>query len=115
MLRSGFELHQPPLSALKSFMAPTADMFYVTHLGIVGMSSAGWSLKIGGLVEQPVTLSRAHLQKFPARHIVAVHEYAGSPLAPTTPVRLVGNVEWQGGRLQASAPMQASCRRLRRH
>lgn len=96
MLRSGFELQQPPVAALKSFMTPTADMFYVTHLGVVGMSSATWSLRIGGLVEKPVTLRWTDLLKFPARRVVAAHECAGSPLAPNTPVRRVGNVEWQG-------------------
>lgn len=96
MLRSGFELHQPPVAALKSFMTPTADMFYVMHLGVVGLSSTDWSLKIGGLVEKPVTLTWADLQKLPTRRIIAAHECAGSPLAPNTPVRRVGNVEWEG-------------------
>ncbi len=96
MLRSGFELHQPPVAALKPFMTPTADMFYVMHLGVVGLSSADWSLKIGGLVEKPLTLNWVDLQRLPTRRIVAAHECAGSPLAPNTPVRRVGNVEWEG-------------------
>ena len=96
MLRSGFELHQPPIAALKAFMTPTADVFYVMHMGVVGLSSADWSLKIGGLVDKPVALTWGDLQRLPTRRIIAAHECAGSPLGPDTPVRRVGNVEWQG-------------------
>lgn len=101
MLRSGFELHQPPVAALQSFMTPLADMFYVLHLGVADMSAREWSLEIGGLVEKPTTLSWAALQKLPVRRIVAAHECAGSPLYPKKPVRRVGNVEWQGVPLAA--------------
>src|SRR4051812_26062743 len=96
MVRSGFELHQPPVVALQSFMTPLADMFYVSHLGVADMSAKPWSLEIGGLVEKPATLSWDELQRLPVRRVVAAHECAGSPLFPTKPVRRVGNVEWQG-------------------
>ena len=101
MLRSGFELHQPPVAALQSFMTPLADMFYVLHLGVADMSSRQWSLEIGGLVEKPAKLTWAALQELPARRIVAAHECAGSPLFPKKPVRRVGNVEWGGVSLAA--------------
>ena len=101
MLRSGYELHQPPVTALQSFVTPLADMFYVLHLGVADMSAREWSLEIGGLVEKPATLTWAALQKLPARRIVAAHECAGSPLFPNKPVRRVGNVEWEGVPLAA--------------
>jgi DMSO/TMAO reductase YedYZ molybdopterin-dependent catalytic subunit len=96
MLRSGFELHQPPVSALQAFMTPLADMFYVSHLGVADMFAKPWSLEIGGLVEKPATFTWAELQELPVRRVIAAHECAGSPLFPTKPVRRVGNVEWQG-------------------
>ncbi len=101
MLRSGFELHQPPVAALQSFMTPLTDMFYVVHLGVADMSAKPWSLEIGGLVERPATLTWAALRELPALRIVAAHECAGSPLFPDKPVRRVGNVEWEGVSLAA--------------
>ena len=101
MLRSGFELHQPPVAALQSFVTPLADMFYVVHLGVADLSARLWSLEIGGLVAKPVTLDWAALQQLPSRRIVAAHECAGSPLFPDKPVRRVGNVEWDGVPLAA--------------
>lgn len=105
MLRSGFELHQPPVAALQSFMTPLADMFYVLHLGVADMSARPWSLEIGGLVEKPTTLTWAARQELPARRIVAAHECAGNPLFPKKPVRRVGNVEWEGVPLAAVLSM----------
>jgi DMSO/TMAO reductase YedYZ molybdopterin-dependent catalytic subunit len=96
MLRSGYELHQTPVEALQSFMTPTPQMFYVLHLGVVALQASAWTLNIGGMVRKPITLDWEALQLLPTRRIVAAHECAGSPLAPTKPVRRVGNVEWEG-------------------
>jgi DMSO/TMAO reductase YedYZ molybdopterin-dependent catalytic subunit len=96
VLRSGFELYQPPVSALRSFLTPLADMFFVSHLGVADVSAERWSLAVGGLVKKPLELTWSELRALPRRRVMAAHECAGSPLAPTKPVRRVGNVEWEG-------------------
>ncbi|ARQ02699.1 hypothetical protein CAK95_01500 [Pseudorhodoplanes sinuspersici] len=87
-----------------------------------------WS--IGGLVDRPLELTLADIESMPRTELVAVHECAGHPFKPRTPVRRVANVRWAGVRLNLvllaagigprggssgpAAPMVGSMRRPRR-
>jgi len=75
MLRSGFELHQPSVAALRSFITTLADMFHVSHLAIADVPKDGWSLEVGGLVRSPMTLTCPELQKLPRRRVLEAHEW----------------------------------------
>ncbi|MEV5872880.1 molybdopterin-dependent oxidoreductase [Streptomyces sp. NPDC052101] len=100
MLHEGFGLVQRLRPEhLTSFVTAEADLFSVWHLGIPDVSPDSWTLRVGGLVTRELTLSLDDLRALPQTEITAVHECAGSPLAPTVPQRRVGNVRWTGVRL----------------
>ncbi len=96
MLRTGYVLHQRPAAALTQFRTDIPDVFHVSHMGIMQLSTDGWQIEIGGLVERPMAISWDQFSQMPRRTVLAAHECAGSPLAPTKPVRRVANVQWEG-------------------
>jgi DMSO/TMAO reductase YedYZ molybdopterin-dependent catalytic subunit len=96
LIRPGFALHQPDVAALTDFRTALPDVFWVTHMGIMDVPTAGWTLSIDGLVDRATCFSWEDLIAFPRKTVVAAHECAGSPLAPRKPVRRVANVEWEG-------------------
>lgn len=90
-------------------ITPTRDMIVLCHLGVPRLDAAHWSLTVDGLVERPLQLGLADLARFPARRLEAVHQCAGSPLAPRQPTRRASNVVWSGVGL---ADVLAECRPL---
>ncbi|WP_177240206.1 molybdopterin-dependent oxidoreductase [Streptomyces monashensis] len=100
LLHKGFGLMQKLRPEhLTSFITPEADLFTVWHLGVPDVRADSWTLTVGGMVSRTLTLSAEDLAGLPQTEITAVHECAGSPLAPTVPQRRVGNVRWGGVRL----------------
>ncbi|KOV58221.1 hypothetical protein ADK64_37260 [Streptomyces sp. MMG1121] len=100
MLRKGFGLvHRLRPERMTSLITPEADLFSVWHLGVPDVSTASWTLTVGGMVTHALTLSLDDVATLPQTEITSVHECAGSPLAPTVPQRRVGNVRWGGVRL----------------
>ncbi|MGN5377294.1 molybdopterin-dependent oxidoreductase [Streptomyces lasalocidi] len=100
LLRKGFGLIQKLRPEhMTSFITPEADLFTVWHLGVPDVCADSWTLTVGGMVSRALTLSLEDLAGLPQTEITAVHECAGSPLAPTVPQRRVGNVRWGGVRL----------------
>lgn len=69
------------------------------HLGVARIVRDLWSLEIDGLVRQPQTLRWDDLKRFSKHTITAIHQCAGSPLAPQEPKRRIVNVRWSGVRL----------------
>jgi DMSO/TMAO reductase YedYZ molybdopterin-dependent catalytic subunit len=65
-------------------------------MGLAAIEPETWWLDIDGLVDRPARLTLADLAAMPTVAVTAVHECAGSPLAPTEPKRRVGNVTWSG-------------------
>lgn len=80
-------------------ITPARDLIVLCHLGVPQLEAESWSLAIDGLVERPLRLTLADLERYPITRIEAVHQCAGSPLEPRVPTRRVGNVVWGGVRL----------------
>jgi DMSO/TMAO reductase YedYZ molybdopterin-dependent catalytic subunit len=111
MTHEGFKLVTPPggVHALTARLTAETDLFLVTHMGLAAIEPETWWLEIDGLVARPCRLTLADLAGLPRITVTAVHECAGSPLAPTEPKRRVGNVVWSGVPL-ASVLAQAGVR-----
>ena len=80
--------------AMTSRITPTDQLFMLVHLGVARPNPEKWTLKVEGMVEQPLTLSLADLS--PRTRLEAIHQCAGSPLEPTVPTRRAANVIWEG-------------------
>jgi DMSO/TMAO reductase YedYZ molybdopterin-dependent catalytic subunit len=92
---SGSELKIPGLS---SFYTPNASFYRVdTDLVLPQVSPAGWTLKVGGMVEREIELSFADLLQQPLTEaditLVCVSNEVGGPYA--------GNARWLGASLPA--------------
>lgn len=101
MTHEGFVLRTPGrgVHSLTERVTADPDLFVVTHMGLAEVDPGTWCLRVGGLVQRPVTLTLPGLLAMPQHQVMSVHECAGSPLAPTEPKRRVGNVVWSGVRL----------------
>ena len=53
---------------------PAADLFVLAHLGIPEVKTENWSLRIDGLVEEPLELSFDELLSRPKRVVETVLE-----------------------------------------
>ncbi|WP_207540690.1 molybdopterin-dependent oxidoreductase [Sabulicella rubraurantiaca] len=80
-------------------VTPTDQLFMLAHLGIARPQVSGWSLRVEGMVDRPLTLSLDELKAMPQARVEAVHQCAGSPLEPTVPTRRAACVIWEGVRL----------------
>jgi DMSO/TMAO reductase YedYZ molybdopterin-dependent catalytic subunit len=103
MTHEGFKLVTPPdgVHALTERLTADSDVFLVTHMGLAAIEPETWWLDIEVLVDRPTRLTLADLASLPTVSVTAIHECAGSPLAPTEPKRRVGNVTWSGVPLSA--------------
>ncbi|MCC6695136.1 MAG: molybdopterin-dependent oxidoreductase [Candidatus Hydrogenedentes bacterium] len=81
---------------LSSDVTPREDLIVLCHVGVPRIERLDWSLTVDGLVQKPARLAFADLSRFRQRHVSAIHECAGSPLAPQEPKRRITNVEWKG-------------------
>ena len=89
------EIKLDPAGLTERF-TPAADLFVLAHLGIPEVKVETWSLRIDGLVDQPLELSFDDLARRPQRAVETIHQCAGSPLEPTVPTRRIANVRWAG-------------------
>lgn len=80
-------------------ITPTPEMIVLCHLGVPRLDPSAWRLAVDGLVERPLTLGLADLARYARVDVEAVHQCAGSPLAPRVPTRRASNVVWSGVRL----------------
>lgn len=100
---SGFHLKPPPPPhTLSTFLTPTTHIFQTAHFGSAVIDPSKYTLKISGLVTNPLTLTLQRLQTdFPPTTLTSIHECYGSPLnpPPTRALWRIGNIQWKGVRL----------------
>ena len=96
---------ETPLPALTGGVVMPNGRFYVrNHFGIPDLDLATWRLRVGGLVERPLSLDLARLRAMPSASAVVTLECAGngrSGLVPPVPgeqwgVGAVSTAEWTG-------------------
>jgi sulfite oxidase len=98
-----------PLDGFKDWITPVDRFFVRCHtLPPDRVTLADWKLQVGGVVNQPVTLTMAELKKLPRVEMVGVLECAGNGRSfyrPRMPgaqwdFGSVGNARWTGVRLR---------------
>ena len=86
---------ETPVALLDSFITPN-DLFYVrSHMPVPQVDAATWSLKIGGEVNSPISLSLDEIKKLPAVTITATLECAGNGRAFFEPA--LAGIQWEKG------------------
>jgi DMSO/TMAO reductase YedYZ molybdopterin-dependent catalytic subunit len=86
---------ETPVTLLDSFITPV-DRFYLrNHMAIPQIDVATWSLKVGGEVNSPLSLSLDEIKKMPATTITATLECAGNGRSFFQPS--VAGVQWEKG------------------
>lgn len=94
-----------PLEGLRYDITPTGMHYLLTHFDIPTVESEdGWSLEIGGLVDNPVSLSMDDIRSRPAVTMPVTMECAGNgralmePRAISQPwlLEAIGTAEWTG-------------------
>jgi len=95
-----------PVAGFVDEITPVEHFFVRCHSYTPDVNIADWSLRIDGLVSQPLTLTMADLKKFPRAELTGVLECAGNgrtfyePRLPGAQWRFgsVGNAKWAGVR-----------------
>ena len=93
-----------PLEALRYDITPTGLHYLLTHFDIPAIDPATWSLRIGGRVERPLSLSLADLLRRPRTSTIVTLECAGNgrarleprPLSQPWLLEAIGTAEWTG-------------------
>ncbi|MEP6782325.1 MAG: molybdopterin-dependent oxidoreductase [Acidobacteriota bacterium] len=86
---------ETPVAMLDSFITPN-DLFYLrSHMSIPQVDAAAFSLKVGGEVGSPLTLSIDEIKKMPAVTTTVTLECAGNGRGFFEPA--VAGVQWEKG------------------
>jgi DMSO/TMAO reductase YedYZ molybdopterin-dependent catalytic subunit len=96
--------HGLPLEMVRERLTPAGLHYLLIHFDIPHVDADAWRLRIEGLVERPLELSLAELQKRPAQTLAVTLECAGNgrallePRSPSQPwlTEAVGTAEWTG-------------------
>jgi DMSO/TMAO reductase YedYZ molybdopterin-dependent catalytic subunit len=96
--------HGMPLEAMRYDVTPLGLHYLLTHYDIPAIDPAAWRLSIGGLVEQPLTLSLDELRSRPRVQSTVTLECAGNGRARLSPRPVsqpwlneaVGTMRWTG-------------------
>jgi DMSO/TMAO reductase YedYZ molybdopterin-dependent catalytic subunit len=80
---------------LTDWATPTPQVYHVKHYGDVKIDAAAWKLKLGGLVEKPVTLTLDELKKRPKVEQMVTLECGGNGASPSFR-GAIANVKWGG-------------------
>jgi DMSO/TMAO reductase YedYZ molybdopterin-dependent catalytic subunit len=96
--------HGMPLEALRYPVTPVGLHYLLIHYDIPLIESDTWRLRVGGLVDEPLSLSLDDLRAMPATTRAATMECAGNGRALLEPrpasqpwlVEAVGTGEWTG-------------------
>jgi DMSO/TMAO reductase YedYZ molybdopterin-dependent catalytic subunit len=79
------------------FLTPDEGLFLINHLGQPDQLARPWQIRVGGMVESPLSFNLCELSRFDQIDVTAFLKCAGSPLAPNEPTPdRVGNVTWSG-------------------
>lgn len=101
--------HSMPLEALRHDVTPLGLHYLLIHFDIPPLDAASYTLRIGGHVRRPLTLTLDELAARPATTMAVTLECAGNGRALLSPRPLsqpwlgeaVGNAEWTGTPLRA--------------
>ena len=96
------------MMALEPWETPIEGFFIRSHHGVPNIDLSQWVLEVDGLVEKPLRLNLAELQKMEQRSFYAVLECSGNrrglqiPAVPGVQWKkgAVGNAEWTGVSLE---------------
>ncbi|HET9948014.1 MAG TPA: molybdopterin-dependent oxidoreductase, partial [Longimicrobiales bacterium] len=94
-LPAGGGSNQLDWQALTSWATPTEDLFRVQHYNVPELSEQGYTLRVGGLVERPLTFTMEQLRARPRREVVFTLECAGNRGFGTF-MGAVHNARWAG-------------------
>jgi len=84
--------------ALEGPLTPREQFFVVQHYGQPAIDAAAWRLRVGGLVDRPLSLGLADLRARPRRVVEFTMECAGNTGLPFF-TGGVGNARWAGAQL----------------
>jgi DMSO/TMAO reductase YedYZ molybdopterin-dependent catalytic subunit len=87
------------VQALTEYVTDDDQLFVVTHMALIEVDPQMWSLRVDGMVTNPISITLDEILALPRLDVHSVHECAGSPLTPKVAKRRVGNVVWNGVRL----------------
>jgi sulfane dehydrogenase subunit SoxC len=96
--------HGMPLEALRWDLTPIGLHYLLTHYDIPHVDPGAWRLEIGGLVQQPLSLSLDDIRARPAVETAVTMECAGNGRAQLEPhvvsqpwlLEAVGTARWRG-------------------
>ena len=100
---------ETPLQYMRTYLTPTDALFIRSHFGPPGdWPPAGWSLKVGGEVDNAMTLSLEAIRALPSHTVTMVLQCAGNgrsfyrprPAGGQWTWGAVGNARWTGVRLK---------------
>jgi DMSO/TMAO reductase YedYZ molybdopterin-dependent catalytic subunit len=99
---------ETPMDGLADWITPVDRFFVRSHHDTPRVEAAAWKLTLGGLVEKPLSLTLAAIERLPAVESVAVLECAGNGRGLFEPALIglqweygaVGNGRWKGVRLR---------------
>ncbi len=86
---------ETPVSLLNTFITPN-DAFYVrSHMPIPQVNADGWTLKVGGEVNSPLTLAVDEIRKLPSNTQTVTLECAGNGRGFFRPA--LAGIQWEKG------------------
>lgn len=88
---------ETPAAALDAELTPNDAFFVRSHFGPAIFDPQRWRLEVGGLVDQPLSLSLAELERLPRVTVTAVLQCAGNGRALYRP--RVPGAQWERGAL----------------
>ena len=101
---------EAPIEGITTWITPNDRFPILTSIATTypAIEPAAWRLSVGGLVEQPLTLTYEQLRSLPSHNVTAIVECAGNSrntVSPPLPRSLlnngyVGNAEWRGAPLR---------------
>ena len=80
---------------LDSWITPEEQFFVIKHFDLPELNEGDWSLEIGGLVDQPMTLTLDDLKARQRQEVTFTLECSGNSAFPFNK-GLVGNATWAG-------------------
>lgn len=86
---------ETPVALLDSFITPTEHFYVRCHMPVPQTDAATWTLKIGGEVNSPLSLSLDEIKKLPATTITTTLECAGNGRAFFEPA--LAGIQWEKG------------------
>ena len=87
---------ETPVALLDSFITPLEHFYVRSHLPVpASIDVAAWTLKIGGEVNSPISLSIDEIKKLPSTTITTTLECAGNGRSFYEPA--VAGVQWERG------------------